>query len=740
MKPIGFASVNFNALYDDLSELACKELEDKPLWKSIYKRWGNNQKTDIFKLARSSYENLFPQFPSYVIQNYDKNKEASEMVEKGTEYLRRVQQLVELGTSKLRCLYEDDGKSYEDEGLALLYLGGYASALVLPSRYVTVQKYQNYDELSAKERHAMLSGGQISQDSGKDVASIDTRTALQAKSELSTLTSTLKSLDEQMKQVESADIPELSSLKAKIQKLEAELQQKINVLLTELNRKKEELAQKKKELEFEIYRLSSEIYSIRCYTGECVTFALIRDGVAAEKTTPLVINQKMRYMDEELGRLASIYNVDFDDVELLEKLLKFNAAAFEVFCPTRRCVTLVRVSRDNKKFTCHETYANMLDMTEKYRGRAIGILIRDGEKLFMGWTDEEHINFPDELFFHPGVSEENAIEKSRYESDEDFEKRMERLRLKQLDQAIGRSFIFSVLQGVVDRKMIAFPDGVTVRVNRPSDFVVRNYADAWITDERYGTFDSMIARCNETVMQGDSILMMQSLCAERRDRSYGWRDDRWNNDRGIGDKNRTHDVFACDGTIYKINKVVVISDYTIQYEDDDGTLQTSNYNERTEDEIKNILCRVRNWKNPKVISITNSTEHLYISLKKQYSMSGTARANFEIFTNEFVNLTYMNSTWLEYVIQTQKTGVIVVGGVSVNFAHLIPYMKKALDFVRKREAEELAILLPFVPEIQKDPEWPAKLSEWKLENGVRVITEYQAKRFAKTWDSKINKE
>lgn len=740
MKSIGYASVGFDALYTDFPELARKELEDKPLWKSLYERWGKDQRTDIFKLARSSYDNLFPQFPSYIIQNYDKNKEISEMAKKGTEYLRRIQQLIELGTSKLRCVYADNGENYADEGLALLYLGGYASALVLPSRYVTVQKYQNYDELSAKERHAMLSGGQISQDSGKDVTSVDTRTTLQAKNELSTLTSTLKSLDEQMKQVENADIPELASLKAKIQKLEAELQQKINVLLTELNRKKEELAQKKKELEFEIYRLSSEIYSIRCYTGECVTFALIRDGVAAEKTTPLVINQKMRYMDEELGRLASIYNVDFDDVELLEKLLKFNAAAFEVFCPTRRCVTLVRVSRDNKKFTCHETYANMLDITEKYRGRAIGIIIRDGEKLFMGWTDEEHINFPDKLFFHPSVSEENAIEKSRYESDEDFEKRMERLRLKQLDQAIGRSFIFSVLQGVVDRKIIAFPEGVSVRVNRPSDYVVRNYADAWITDERYGTFDSMITRCNETVMQGDSILMMQSLCAERRDRSYGWRDDRWNNDRGIGDKNRTHDVFACDGTIYKINKVVVISDYTIQYEDDDGTLQTSNYNGRTEDEIQNILCRVRNWKNPKVISITNSTEHLYISLKKQYSMSGTARANFEIFTNEFVNLTYMNSTWLEYVIQTQKTGTIVIGGVSVNFAHLIPYMKKALDFVRKREAEELAILLPFIPEIQKDPEWPAKLSEWKLGNGVRVITEYQAKRFAKTWNSKTNKK
>ena len=739
MKSIGYAFVDFNKLQKDLPDLARKEKENKPLWSSLYARWGKQQNTDIFKLAKAAYDALFSYFPSYICQRTD-DEIVSEMVEKGSEHLNKIQEFLELETDKLRCLYADNGEGYGDDGLVVLSLGGYESALVLPVGYVIVQRYQNYDELSAKERHAMLSGGQISQDSGKDVTNIDTRTALQAKSELSSLTSTLTSLEDQMKQVENADVPELADLKMRIQKLEADLQQKMNALLAELNRKKEELAKKKKELEFEIYRLSSEIYSIRCYTGECVTFALIRDGVAAPKTTPLVINQKMRYMDEDLGRLASIYDVDFDDVELLERLLKFNAAAFEVFCPTRRCVTLVRVSRDNKNFKLHEKYANMLEVTSKYRGRAIGILIRDGEKLFMGWTDEEHISFPDELFFRPGVSEQPVIEKSRYESDEDFEKRMERLRLTQLDEAIGRSFVFTVLQGVIDRKMIAFPEGITVRVNRPSDLVVRNYADAWITDERYGTLDSMIDRCNVTVMKGDNILLMQSLRAEQRDRSCGWRDDRWSNDRGIGEKNRTHDVTAYDGMIYKVNKVVVISDYTIQYEDNDGTLQTSNYNGRTDDEIQNILCRVRNWKNPKVVSITNTTDHFYISLKKQWSMSGTARANFEIFTNEFVNLTYMNSTWLEYVIQTQKTGTIVIGGASVNFAHLIPYLKTALDFVRKREAEELAILLPFVPEIQKDPEWPAKLSEWKLENGVRAITEYQAKRFAKTWNSKTNKE
>lgn len=31
----------------------------------------------------------------------------------------------------------------------------------------------------------------------------------------------------------------------------------------------------------------------------------------------------------------------------------------------------------------------------------------------------------------------------------------------------------------------------------------------------------------------------------------------------------------------------------------------------------------------------------------------------------------------------------------------------------------------------RDPDWPVLLSEWKLDKGVRVITPYQAKRFAK---------
>ena len=79
---------------------------------------------------------------------------------------------------------------------------------------------------------------------------------------------------------------------------------------------------------------------------------------------------------------------------------------------------------------------------------------------------------------------------------------MKQMAKRKLDEAVGRSFIFSMLQGVVDRKMIRFPDGITIKVNRPTGYIIRSFADGWITDERYGSFDEMMTRCNENITEG----------------------------------------------------------------------------------------------------------------------------------------------------------------------------------------------------------------------------------------------
>lgn len=720
MKSIGLATVDFQALLSDLEPLTEKENETSAIWKALYGRWGTSQRELLFIVADEAYRKEFRR---------------RACVEESRLYIQNICEAVQLGTAELRCLHFDDGTEFNDEGLALVSLGGTASTLVLPIRYVEIKPYQNYDSLTGTERKAILTG-RTSGTSENVLA--DARTTLQAKTNLSEQDKKLELLKQQMAQTKNADIPELADMKAKIAAMQAALDEKIQDLMAELEVRKAEMENQKRELEFEIYKLSSEIYSIRCYTGECVSFALIRDGQPAPANTPLVLNQKMRYMDEELGRIASIYNVDFSDVCILEKLIQVNDAAFEAFCPTKRCVTLVRVSRENKAFVSHETYANMLDWTKKFRGKAIGILIRDGEKLFVGWTDEEYIDFAEDLFFRPGETIEAPCERGQYEGERDFEKRMEKKHLKQLNEAVGRSFIFSVLQGLVDRDLICFPEGVSVRVNRPSDYIVRNFADGWITDERYGSFDDMMRRCNASVIKGDSILTMQYLRPETRDRSLGWRDDRWNNDRGIGERNRTHDVYAKNCTVYQINKVISTADYTLQYFQQDDTKEERTYYDETESEILKIMG-YRYWKDVDIVAVSNEREHFYISLRKECSLSGTARANFEVFPQEFLNLTFFNSVWLEYILQTQKTGTVFIGGERINFAHLIPYLKTALDFVRKREQTEKNLLMQHIPHLAEDPEWPARLSEWKLMNDVHTLTEYSAKRFAKQYRGKESK-
>ena len=88
---------------------------------------------------------------------------------------------------------------------------------------------------------------------------------------------------------------------------------------------------------------------------------------------------------------------------------------------------------------------------------------------------------------------------------------------------------------------------------------------------------------------------------------------------------------------------------------------------------------------------------------------------------------------------TKNLGGWTVGGKEVTYAYAIKYIKTALDFIRKREAEEKAHLDAVDSTITQDPDWPLRLSEWKLAKGVRQITPYQAKRFSKYYREEAEK-
>lgn len=567
---------------------------------------------------------------------------------------------------------------YEHDKFDIIAFGNMQA--LIPVGFLKKTLYKDYSDFSLSDiRQQTLAGNEtalISADSHLFVMSHN-----DMQKQISETASAKNSLEEAMDDVKNARVEGLSELQQEIDKKVAELEERKARLLDELRRKEAELNAKVEQLNNELFMLESEIYSIRCFMGEVVDFIKLKSGAAAPVDAPITLFQKMRFLDEELGKLVSLYDFDFGKAKLFEELLQKRDDIVEVFCPNDKCVSLVRVSKTNIHYGYD--FDDMLNEYEVYHGRTIGILIRNGENLYIGWTDEEKINIPDNMFYTP---------ESKVVSEEDAAK----TKTTSVKEMVSRYFIFSILQGALcNDKLLALPDSVKASFTRPSEYIIYSAADTWLCDNKYGTFMDIVDKCNSRIGVGDFVLSLQYLSDGNYNSSYR----SFEYDRDYNDSHRTHDVSMGDGKIYKI---------TLVEENEDAQFS---------------------WNRCKYfISLEKSNyDHIYRN-GHYYDRKRLAYARFRVYDDEFINLTYMNSTWLKYVITTQNLG----GGRSrlSNFAETVRYLNKALAFVKKREATEREFLSVYVKDIT-DETWVA-LSEWKLATGVRKINDYQAKRFARS--------
>ncbi len=601
---------------------------------------------------------------------------------------------------------------------------------LLPRSLVRFLPFADYSEKSVGELKSLCA----SQDTqnGPDlslVASDDNLSLLSEKAQKERILSKIdeiNKLNEDMNDVKSAKTGELAELQRQIDEQIAALEAKKSEMLAVLEAKKAEMDAQKEKLEQQLFILESEIYSIRCYLGEVVDFVKIRSGKNADITKPITLFQKIRYLDEEMGKMASVYHFDFDDAKYFEQFLTHSDEALNVFCPNDKCVSLVRVSRSNAHYGYMDTvYGPMLDKYEVYHGNTVGIIIRNGENAYIGWTDDEKINVQDDFFYSP--EEERVVDTEDAEEVKNTTK----------EEFVSRYFLISLLQGVVDNgKLLQLPE--KVRIMEPSKYVVFSYADAWITDNRFGTLRDIIDKVNGHYKVGNAIMMMESLrdgniCGgmgyNRYDREY---------ERDHNGSKRTGDVSVKNGGIYKINLIEYEKYRVHTVRDKDGKEQRwseqyswSKYTDADFEERGVTLVNTEECTDPKIYISLSKSNYDYVYNGGRYTpRKREARANFRIFDGEFIDLTYLNSIWLKYVITTRNLG-FSQSTREGNFAEMIRYLNIALQFIVKREEEEAELIQKYYPQLNDISEWQIKLSEWKLEHSVNNFTEYQAKRFAK---------
>lgn len=576
---------------------------------------------------------------------------------------------------------------------------------------------------------------------------------------------------------------EISELEAKqrkeIEKIKQEIMAKYQKQFDLINEKKAEMEQMMDRLEKQLFVLDTELYSIRCFMGETVQFVQLRSGRHTAIETPVVLYQKIRYLDEEMGKFLAVYDFDAEDRSLFEQALQHREDLFSLFAPPEKSISLIQISRNSIQYGDNPAVANMLTEYRSLHGTQIGILIRDGENLWIGWTEHDCIHISEDAFLNP-KTDVTTVEDSGAASSK--------------EEIASRYFIFSILQGVVhNNKMLHLPEGTSVF--RKNAYVVFSMADGWLEDNRFGTFSAIVERTNQQLQVGDMVLT--TLTITRDDRyvgRYGGMStylEPWHNDRGRGDRNRTHDASIPDKKVLPINVIDKEVCYSLLYDEyrctvehvptdqeNVSTYKTSRTNEKiregeeqfkvwdgfyenrkndgydlrgfTDEEIYEwYLARDRKyWKTytdtdlidpvnetasykvPKGIRKNFTRLHYYLSAEKECGRwtGKKSFANMEIEEGEYLNLTYLNSVYVLYAIQNRKIGGWIVGGKRMDYANSIQYLNIALEYLRKREEKEAELLEKYM---DLYPDWQVDLSEWRLENRYHRLTDTRAKKFAK---------
>ena len=419
---------------------------------------------------------------------------------------------------------------------------------VLPAQLVTVEPLTDYACIPAGQIAAIGQGG------GIGLPAVPENTQASLSKEVSDVEAEIGMLKEEEKTIEDCTSSDMKDLKEQLDKLMEKIHARQKELMEKLREKQDELAAKEKALKRELFILETQIYGIRCYLGEVVSFYTVRDGKPAPEGLPVVIYQKIRYLDEELGKYLSLYGFGDhgnDPGQFLD-ILKTRDDIADLVCPGPKSMSAVRISRTGTVKKASDKVANILCDYELYHDNQLAVMIRNGEQLHISWLDPERISVSDDnLFYRPGETDSRA-----YDGQDFFERgRVETEASKARDEMISRWFFFSVLQGVVDNTgLISLPEKTKI-TDMKSPYIKFSTAEGWVADSRYGSFEDMLKKSSHIPLRaGDAVLTGVNIT--RDDYRGGTTGAAWDNNRGIGERNRTSGASLPGRKVLPLSRVI----------------------------------------------------------------------------------------------------------------------------------------------------------------------------------------
>lgn len=577
-------------------------------------------------------------------------------------------------------------KYLSDRFVAFLYSAH--CGVVLPRNCVEVELAKNYDDLSVEQINRLIQGK--SEDVPLDTSLAEYNTA--TRGELST---SLKQQEAALKEAETKAKAELEAFREEMRRQEQILQERQQEMLAELNAKVSSLKD-------EIFIIENNIFALRSYFGDTFELTQVMKGQNANEDVPLVIYQKFRYMDEDLARLSANSSFIVEQNDILSLFTNYGKDFVNDFCPAERCITFFRASKTGLKYAyCKEE--NCVAEFEYYHGNQIGMLLRNGGNLWLAFIDEE-ITLKDNLFLSNAVADsEQTIE---LKEDEKLS-----IRDKRLKPGFARKHIFIILDAIL-RLTNIYPDLKNQSVQNNSKITFSS-ADGQIETFKYPAFAEFF---KNSVPKGLDIKIGDFIFIDEQ--HAGSEYSRWSGGethRGVGYRNTVRDASIKKG----ISRINLIEDYVrshTRWNDGEEDKKVSVWGEAYASEYKE-------WDH---IEEEHANKY-FVSCKRDvwwdYEYKKHNNANVQIYGDEFMSIMWLTSDYVQQWIDAKQVP-------DKNYTYYVKMMKELRDYLRQKERND-AVLISAYKKFDDTQENRDKLLAWRIQNKVRNMSDFQAKRFAK---------
>ena len=298
-----------------------------------------------------------------------------------------------------------------------------------------------------------------------------------------------QNIETQMNQLnlaDSFDVPELAGMKEEFEVKKAELESMLKEMYQKQAAIREQLQQEIELNQQKLFVKSADLYALEYRLGFPVEFKQLLQGIQAELETPVSIHQKVYFLDEDLPRISLLTNIP--EVKSVEELLSSSPAALDYLVPSKKGISFVKMSRNNKDYSLNKDHK--LTYSQKFHSNQVGIIVRNNENVWMAWADADKVKLTENSF-------------ASRATNEDLDK----------DLLASRYFIFNLILGLLERgDLLSVPTPPTdIASLEFNQYVVFSNADAQIESHPYLPFADIVKQVNDFVQKNDTVYIPQTL-------------------------------------------------------------------------------------------------------------------------------------------------------------------------------------------------------------------------------------